>query len=151
MIKLYRHIFKDERGAVTVEMAFLAALFFLMLAGLYDFGRLIVTQQKLEHAVRGGIQYGLQSQAQAQDYAGVIAAARAAVAPDDATMTITAYAQCECPGGVSVSCSDDCLDGTFPPMELEVRATDTYRFYFATFLGVEGGIPLEAEAEVRAR
>jgi len=146
-----RHLIHNERGAVTVEMALLASLFFLMIAGLYDYGRLIVTQQKLEHAVRGGIQYGLQSQSQAQDYAGVIAAARAAVAPDDANMTITAYSQCECPGGSAVPCSDTCVDNTFPQMELEVEATQTYQFYFATFLGVDGGIPLAAEAEVRAR
>lgn len=151
MMKQIRHVLNDERGAVTVEMAFLAGLFFLMIAGLYDYGRLIVAQQKLEHAVHGGIQYGLQSQAQAMDQAGVIAAARAAVAPDDTTMLITATSQCECPGSGTAPCSDTCVDGTFPVLELEVSATDTYQFYFASFLGVDGAIPLAAEAEVRAR
>jgi Flp pilus assembly protein TadG len=41
-----------ERGQALVEFSFVAILFFLMLFGIMDFGRLFFTQMTLQHAVR---------------------------------------------------------------------------------------------------
>lgn len=45
------HIQRDERGTTAVEFAFTAPLFFMLLAGITQFGLLLWTQLGLQHGV----------------------------------------------------------------------------------------------------
>ena len=54
LIKLYRSFRKKRRGASAVEFAVVAPVFFLLIFGMIEFGRMVMVQQVLTNASREG-------------------------------------------------------------------------------------------------
>lgn len=54
LIKLYRSFRKKRRGASAVEFAVVAPVFFLLIFGMIEFGRMVMVQQILTNASREG-------------------------------------------------------------------------------------------------
>ena len=50
---------RDQKGATTVEFAFVAILFVLLFLGIIDFGLLLYNQQVITNAGREGARYGI--------------------------------------------------------------------------------------------
>ncbi len=48
---------KGERGSTAVEMAMAAGVFFMMIFGIIEFGRLLYTHNALTDAARRGARY----------------------------------------------------------------------------------------------
>lgn len=57
--RLYRRCRKRRRGAAAVEFAFVAPVFFLMVFGLIEFGRMVMVQQVITNASREGARVGV--------------------------------------------------------------------------------------------
>jgi Flp pilus assembly protein TadG len=105
----------DERGQSVIELILVAPVFFLLLLGAVEAGRLAYAAIEVTNAARAGVAYGSQSAATAWDSAGMTIAAQ-----DDAkNLTIsvpTAKESCSCSGapgtlfdcaGAAAACSGE--------------------------------------------
>ncbi|HTR85371.1 MAG TPA: TadE/TadG family type IV pilus assembly protein [Reyranella sp.] len=81
-----RSLWRDSRGGAAIEFAIIAPLFFTLILGTLDFGRMFYVSQSLQHATQqAGRYYTLNNTA--------------------ATSTVTSYLQCLMPSsGASGSC-----------------------------------------------
>src|SRR5882724_8567455 len=59
------HVFRSRSGQSLVEFALVAPLFFLLVFGITDFGRLFFTQETLQFALREAGRYAVTGQHQA--------------------------------------------------------------------------------------
>ena len=57
MIDKYLKILKDRRGTAFVEFGLLAPIFFLVIVGIVDFGRMMWLSNSVEHAATEGARY----------------------------------------------------------------------------------------------
>ena len=65
--KVCRFCRKDRRGAAAVEFAVVAPVFFVMVLGMVEFGRIVMVQQVLTTASREGARVAVLDGATAQD------------------------------------------------------------------------------------
>jgi Flp pilus assembly protein TadG len=54
-----RHFIRDNKGALAVEMAFVAPLLLSLLLGIFDFGAMFVNALEVEHATQAGASFAL--------------------------------------------------------------------------------------------
>jgi Flp pilus assembly protein TadG len=54
---MIRHFNKEQRGATVAEFAIVASVFFMMIFGIIEFGRLLYTHNALTDAARRGARY----------------------------------------------------------------------------------------------
>ena len=59
MMSILRRRKRNRRGAAAVEFAIVAPMFFLMLFGMIEFGRMLMVQQLLTNATREGARYAV--------------------------------------------------------------------------------------------
>ena len=52
-------VFRQSKGAVAVEFALIATVFFLLVAGVIDFGHAYYMKQTITNASREGARYGV--------------------------------------------------------------------------------------------
>ena len=57
--KMYRSCRKNRRGAAVVEFAVVAPVFFLLIFGMIEYGRMVMVQQVLTNASREGARVGI--------------------------------------------------------------------------------------------
>jgi Flp pilus assembly protein TadG len=57
--KVYRLCRKNRRGAAVVEFAIVAPVFFLLVFGMIEYGRMVMVQQVLTNASREGARYAV--------------------------------------------------------------------------------------------
>ncbi len=57
MIDKYLKFLKDRRGTAFVEFGLLAPIFFLVIVGIVDFGRMMWLSNSVEHAATEGARY----------------------------------------------------------------------------------------------
>ena len=57
MTRKWHALAKDSRGSAFVEFALLAPVFFLVILGIIDFGRMMWTSNTVEHAATEGARY----------------------------------------------------------------------------------------------
>ena len=57
-VNIYKKL-RDQKGATTVEFAFVAILFVFLFLGIIDFGLLLYNQQVITNAGREGARYGV--------------------------------------------------------------------------------------------
>ena len=57
-VSIYKKL-RDQKGATTVEFAFVAILFVFLFLGIIDFGLLLYNQQVITNAGREGARYGV--------------------------------------------------------------------------------------------
>ena len=55
--RIFRKFSNDERGSTVVEFAMVAGVFFMILIGVIEFGRLLYTHNALNDAARRGARY----------------------------------------------------------------------------------------------
>ena len=99
----------DAQGNLTVEFAFLIPFLLALSFGALELGNVLLQHLRLTGAARAGLQYGLQNDSTAVDYAGIERAARAGAGSVSGGYSVTARKFCSCTSG-EVSCSTSCSD-----------------------------------------
>jgi Flp pilus assembly protein TadG len=120
---------REERGNVTIEMAFLITFLLVLVMGAYDFGRLAMEQSGVTQAARAGAQFAVLDQANATDIDGMKQAAKDEA--EDPNLNVSARNFCRCPeSAAEVDCSTNCADGQYAPLYVEVSVQDTLDMLF---------------------
>ncbi len=120
---------REERGNVTIEMAFLLTFLLILVMGAYDFGRLAMEQSGVTQAARAGAQFAVLDQANATDIDGMKQAAKDEA--EDPNLNVTARNFCRCPQtSTEVDCTTNCDDGQYAPLYVEVTVQDTLDMLF---------------------
>ncbi len=122
-------LIRDQRGNVSIEMAFLVTFLLVLVMGAYDFGRLAMEQAGVTQAARAGAQFAVLDQANAGDDAGIIQAARDEA--EDPGLQVAPDSFCRCPGSAAKdpTCAI-CPDGQYAPLYVQVTVTDTFDMLF---------------------
>jgi len=90
-IGLRRFVRHRRRGASAVEFAIVAPVFFLLIFGMFEFGRMIMVQQLLTNAARSGARVAVIDGATASGATSTVSnyLEGGSVDPQDLTITIT--------------------------------------------------------------
>ncbi len=113
-LRTLRNFPRDQKGSSVVEFALILPILLVALMGMVDYGMMVFANNELENAARTGAQYALQGVDQADDDAGIEAAARAALS-DDTGVTVNISRACLCPDGSASACTDTCTADEFEP------------------------------------
>jgi len=139
---------RRQMGSAMVEFALIAPLLLLLLAGVLDYSMALRTAIAISDAARAGAHYGSLSTANANDTAGMEAAAHNAV-PNLTGMTVNAVRSCKCPDGSAVSCTGTCGSGAlsvFAEVTTQTTAQNAFSYPGLSFSGA-----VSAKAVMRAR
>jgi Flp pilus assembly protein TadG len=137
---------RQSRGQAAVEVALIAPVLVVLLMIVGEFLRIYYTTIELNNAARAGVQYGINSPANAANLQGMQQAALTD-GGDIAGMTATASEYCECSDGSAVSCgtANACADERVY-VEVDTSAT----FYTLTdWPGIPRSIALSGKAIMR--
>jgi Flp pilus assembly protein TadG len=135
-----------SRGQAAVEVALIAPVLVVLLMIVGEFLRIYYTTIELNNAARAGVQYGINSPANAANLQGMQQAALTD-GGDITGMTATASEYCECSDGSAVSCgtANACADERVY-VEVDTSAT----FYTLTdWPGIPRSIALSGKAIMR--
>jgi Flp pilus assembly protein TadG len=143
-------IFKRSQrtGLALVEFALITPLLLLALAGVLNYAVALRTASCLTDAARIGAWYGSQSLTNANNAAGMQAAALAA-APGIAGMTATAVKSCKCSDGSTVSCTGSCTIGNMLVYVKVTTQATSHTVFDYSGLSFSGAI--SAQAWLRAQ
>lgn len=94
-----------QRGQALVELALVIPLFFLLIIGAAEFGRLAYAAIEVANAARAGAAYGAQTHITASDSAG-IKLASTQDAPNVSGVTATSSISCICSTGGTLTCTN---------------------------------------------
>jgi Flp pilus assembly protein TadG len=135
-------------GQTAVELALALPLLVVLLMFVAEFLRIYYTAIELNNAARAGVQYGINSPANAADVQGMQQAALND-GSDITGMTATASQYCECSNGSSVSCgtANACSDER---VYVEVNTTATFNT-LTDWPGIPKSIALSGRAVMRAQ
>lgn len=135
-----------SRGQAAVEVALVVPVLVALLMFLGEFLRIYYMTIELNNAARAGVQYGINSPANAADVQGMQQAALQD-ASDIGGMSATASEYCECSDGSSVSCgtADACSDER---VYVEVDTAATFNT-LADWPGIPQSIALSGKAIMR--
>jgi Flp pilus assembly pilin Flp len=100
---LYRRRRKNRRGAAVVEFAVVAPLFFLLVFGMIEYGRMVMVQQVLVNASREGARVGVLDNATAADVQERVNAYLTSANINGATITLDPADPGSAPSGGSIS------------------------------------------------
>ncbi len=143
--RLARAAGTDERGNVTVELAFVLPVALLILVGIFDFGFATFETMSLRSAARAGGQYALINPS---DAAGLEQVVRNSTFVDGADVEVTYNPYCQCPSGTTVSCSTGtCGSQSFYRL-YEVTVTKPYSAIFP-YPGIPDSMTLTGTAVFR--
>jgi len=87
--KLYRSCRKERLGVAAVEFAVVAPLFFLLLLGMVEIGRMVMVQQVITNASREGARIGVLDGSTTTDVMNAVEGYLASGGVRNATVTIT--------------------------------------------------------------
>ncbi len=147
---LSRSFVRCLRAAVAIELALLAPVLLLMLVGVIDFGGAIYERMQLTSAARAGVQFAIQSAANADDTAGILQAVQTAGSLDAANITITTTQFCGCADGSAAACGDTCGGDAPAGTYVSVTVVEQFSTLF-TYPGISNPITLQSEAVFRVR
>jgi len=121
-----------EGGGSLVEFALILPIMMAILFGMVDVGRWVFLDIEVASAAHAGAQFGSVSLANANNSAGITAAARND-APDFPSLSVTpVISNCWCPAtpGTVVGCgtytTNPCTNNTFPIVLVQVSTQGTY-------------------------
>jgi Flp pilus assembly protein TadG len=97
-----------------VELAVVLPILVLLLGGIVDGSRLLLTSLRLTSAAQAGALYGSQANAFSNDSLGIRSAALAN-APASMAMTVTSTRECRCPSGAG-DALQACFTTATPPV-----------------------------------
>lgn len=106
---------RSDSGQSILEVAIVAPVLVLLLAGTYDVGRYMYDGIEIANAARAGVQYGAQNLVAANQYGGIIAA----VTSDAPEMKLQTTAPSD------VSSGPQAIPSTDPPTSFLVCACDS--------------------------
>jgi Flp pilus assembly protein TadG len=86
--KLCRFCRKNRRGAAAVEFAIVAPLFFLLIFGMIELGRMVMVQQVITNASREGARVAVLDGSTSTEVENVVNTYLASASVDGATVTI---------------------------------------------------------------
>ncbi len=135
-------------GSALVELAVVAPVLLLLIAGVLNYTMALRTAIAAANAARVGALYGSQSPANASDTAGIQSAAVNS-APTITGLTVTSARSCQCPGGAAVDCGGSCGGGNMLIyVQVTVRATASD---FFSYSGLPFPGKVAAQASMRAQ
>src|SRR5262245_13599847 len=151
--RCYRRYAISRAGSVTVEMALVLPLVLLMLVGVFEYGRYVMTVQLFDHAARSGVRYAITHlqpvTLDGQTYGNSTT--------DITNIVNTAAAGTTLSGqSVQVFASDDLGNnlGTWtdaqPGQSVTLKITGNYQVAVTKFLGLPSTLPIVATATMNA-
>jgi Flp pilus assembly protein TadG len=87
--KVCRSCRKNRRGAAVVEFAVVAPLFFLLVFGMIEFGRMVMVQQVITNASREGARIGVLDNTATSDVTNAVNTYLQSASITGATVTVT--------------------------------------------------------------
>jgi len=118
-------------GTATIELALAIPFLLITMTGVWDFGNVLFQAERIASAARAGVQFGVENAANAANFAGMIAAARADANDRADALTVTAQQTCTCPAGGSVSCTGTCASGATLRVYAQVSVSERYSTVFS--------------------
>lgn len=91
-----KSLFRDNPGQALVEIALIAPLFFLLVLGAVELGRVAYYTIEVESSARAGASYGAVNRGNAFTYPGTITQAAKNDAPDLSDLHVTPGTACVC-------------------------------------------------------
>ena len=145
MIRRPPAVRRSRRGAAAVEFAIVAIPLLLVLFGIYEFARYVMTLQTLENAAREGARFAVVNTYSPTVEADAIAEVRRRLAGVD----VTAFGA---PASVSVYAADAAGNPVGPPQNapfgtpIGVRIRGTYHTVLPSLLGLPDTIGMDVKA-----
>ncbi len=87
--KVYRSYRKKRRGAAAVEFAIVAPVFFLLVFGMIEYGRMVMVQQVITNASREGARVGVLDGSDHQDVVDIVTQYLTSGSIQGANITVT--------------------------------------------------------------
>lgn len=125
----FKQYIQNSDGVAAVEFALLAPILIFIFVGMFDFGRYLQQKMQLDNMARNAAEYvrhGGDADNLATD---VLAEATPASAEADA-LEITTEENCECSGGIGISCSATGGCGGYMRRFFSIELQQTYRPLF---------------------
>ena len=129
-----RRFFFSDSGQTIVEVAVVAPLLFVLLAGAIGVGRSAPLDMRFASAARAGAQYGSQNLVTADDSSGM----QTAGTNDGHSwtgLTVAGSPFCKCADGSNTSCTANACSSNHRLVYVTVTATASFRPMFNYFFG----------------
>jgi len=159
-MKLFSHLFRDERGTSVIEMALVAPLLASLVIGMTDLSRGYSAKLQLEQAAQRSIEKAMNGDKETALFETLQAEAVAAAGVDENAVEVRYWLECD---GVSQNTSPStmetdyekvCADDAAYARYVNVRIEKTYSPMFGVkFLGAnpDGTFTLVGEAGIRVQ
>jgi Flp pilus assembly protein TadG len=115
---------EEDRGQALVELAFTLPLFFVLIIGAAEFGRLAYAAIEVANAARAGAAYGAQTHITASNTAAIVLAATQD-APNLTGVVATSSVSCVCSTGGTVICTNALATCSSPARIIEYVRVNT--------------------------
>ena len=140
--------YRSRDGNAAIEFAFVAPILATLLWAGYDFGQVIEEKIRLTNAAVAGVQYAVQSTANAQNASAIQNAVRTAANDSANAITVTASLACSCEEGSTITCgAGTCATGV-PIEQATVILNENFSVSVATpFFAAP--VPLSVKASMR--
>jgi Flp pilus assembly protein TadG len=144
--------FKDETGAVLVELALVLPFLIILMLGATDFGRVFFAAVELSNAVTAGAEYGSRVKSMATNVAGI----KSVVTSDAADLSGVTFpsdptSYCTCPGsGTHIACTTTCTGYGKPKEYVSVTANYTWTA-LVPWPGIPNTVALSRTVVMRAQ
>lgn len=135
-------------GSALVELALVTPLLLMLVAGVLNYGFALRTATAVASAAHAGAQYGASSATNANDSAGIRAAALNAE-PYVKGMTVSSAVSCQCSSGGAVSCGGTCVNSNIL-IYVQVTVNATAATFFS-YSGLPFAGAVTAKAVMRAQ
>ena len=126
---LFKQYRQNSDGVAAVEFALLAPILIFIFIGMFDFGRYLQQKMQLDNMARNAAEYVRHGGEEGNLATDVFAEATAASAEADA-LQISTEENCECSGGVDVSCATANGCGGYMRRFISIELQQTYRPVF---------------------
>jgi Flp pilus assembly protein TadG len=141
-------LFRTNDGNVAVEFAFVAPILATFLWAGYDYGQVIQEKIRLTNAAAAGVQYAVQSTANAQDASAIQAAVRTAANDSVGAISVTASLACSCEDGSTIACSTGACASGLPIQQASVTLQENFAVSVPTPF-FTAAVPLSVTASMR--
>lgn len=150
-MRLSSHIarlFRSKDGAIAVEFAFVAPILATLLWAGYDFGQVIEEKIRLTNAAVAGVQYAVQSTANAQNASAIQSAVRTAANDGTNAIAVTASLACTCEDGSTITCGTGICASGVPIQQATVTVQENFSVSVATPF-FTAAVPLSVTASMQ--
>ena len=117
-------------GNVAVEFGLFLPVVMLTLLAAVELGRYGTEMNRVTNAARAGMQYAIQGQGYAKATDWIIDAVREDAGDTTNHLTVSSQWFCRCSDGTTPDCNDDCPDGSYAPMYVEISVSETFDALF---------------------